>query len=187
MSAFSLPKISAAMAAESSVLPTPVFPINMNDPMGRRGFFRPILPRRIERATADIASLCPTTLFFRFSSRFRRRVFSSSRIFSTGIPVHSVTTSAISDLLTVTGSPSASVLVCCCSSFSCFFSCVSLSLTAAASSKFCLSIAFTFCSDRSESLASIAEARGLGVQLFILCFAAASSIRSIALSGRNLS
>ncbi len=45
--AFSLPNIASANALQSSVLPTPVGPRKINEPMGRSGSLRPTLPRRI--------------------------------------------------------------------------------------------------------------------------------------------
>ena len=45
----------------SSVLPTPVGPLNSSVAMGRLGFFRPLLARMMARAVASTASSCPIT------------------------------------------------------------------------------------------------------------------------------
>ena len=54
--AFSSPNIAAAKALQSSVLPTPVGPKKMNEPMGFFGSLSPTLPRRIALETASTAS-----------------------------------------------------------------------------------------------------------------------------------
>lgn len=54
--AFSSPNIAAASALQSSVLPTPVGPRKINEPIGRLGSLRPTLPRRIALATELTAS-----------------------------------------------------------------------------------------------------------------------------------
>ena len=51
----------AASALVSSVLPTPVGPRNMNEPIGRFGSCRPARARRTAVETALTASPCPTT------------------------------------------------------------------------------------------------------------------------------
>ena len=53
---FSSPKSASARALHSSVLPTPVGPRKMNEPMGRFGSFRPARARRIARETDLTAS-----------------------------------------------------------------------------------------------------------------------------------
>ena len=59
--AFSSSKRNDASARASSVLPTPVGPRNMNDPIGRLGSDKPARLRRIALATTVTAASCPTT------------------------------------------------------------------------------------------------------------------------------
>ena len=65
----SSPKSASPSALHSSVLPTPVGPRKMNEPMGRLGSFRPARARRTARATAFTASSWPTTRLCSVSSR----------------------------------------------------------------------------------------------------------------------
>ena len=53
---FSSPNIHSASALARSVLPTPVGPTNMNEPIGLLGSLSPALALRIARATAETAS-----------------------------------------------------------------------------------------------------------------------------------
>ncbi len=86
---------NAASALVSSVLPTPVGPRNMNEPIGRFGSCRPARARRTAVATACTASSWPTTRFASASSILRILSRSPSSILSTGTPVHRDTTPAI--------------------------------------------------------------------------------------------
>ena len=52
---------NSASARASSVLPTPVGPRKMNEPIGRFGSFRPARARRTARVTVEIASSWPMT------------------------------------------------------------------------------------------------------------------------------
>ncbi len=61
MSASSLPNMNSARALASSVLPTPVGPRKMNEPIGRLGSLRPARARRTARETVPIASSWPIT------------------------------------------------------------------------------------------------------------------------------
>ena len=90
----------SANALASSVLPTPVVPKNINDPIGRRSSCNPARLRRIASATASIASSCPTILLCNSSSRLRSFSRSLCSIFLTGIPVALATLSAISSAST---------------------------------------------------------------------------------------
>ena len=56
MSASSLPNMNSASARASSVLPTPVGPMKMNEPIGRLGSFSPARARRTARLIVSIAS-----------------------------------------------------------------------------------------------------------------------------------
>lgn len=54
-------RAAAVRTLVSSVLPTPVGPAKSMAAMGRRGSLRPERARRIARATAPTASVCPIT------------------------------------------------------------------------------------------------------------------------------
>ena len=90
------PNIASAKVFANSVLPTPVGPKNKNEPIGRRGSFKPLLARRIERAIALTASDCPMTRLCSTDSKLIKRSLSFFSICWRGIPVHWETTSAIS-------------------------------------------------------------------------------------------
>jgi hypothetical protein len=61
ISAVSSSNRNAASALVSSVLPTPVGPRNMNEPIGRFGSWSPARARRTAVETASTASRCPMT------------------------------------------------------------------------------------------------------------------------------
>ena len=90
----------AANALASSVLPTPVVPKKINEPMGLLGSESPALLLRIASDIAPMASSCPTTRWCNSPSRFSNFSRSLCNILCTGIPVHLLTTSAISSLVT---------------------------------------------------------------------------------------
>ena len=102
--AFSSLKRTSANDLQSSVFPTPVGPRNRNEPMGRSGSCKPLRLRRTALATAETASVCPTTRSCRRSSSCSSFCFSVSIMRDTGTPVQALTTSAISS--SVTFSPS---------------------------------------------------------------------------------
>ena len=94
--AFSVSNRYSASALASSVLPTPVGPRNRKLPIGRLGSDRPARLRRMAPATADTASSWPTTRSCSLSSRSTSFSISPCIILLTGMPVHVLTTSAIS-------------------------------------------------------------------------------------------
>ena len=102
-------KRNQAKAFVSSVLPTPVGPRNINDPIGRWGSCNPARARRTAFTTALTASACPTTRSPRHASILLSFSRSASSIFATGTPVQRETTPAISSArtfsLTITASP----------------------------------------------------------------------------------
>src|ERR1035438_563013 len=55
-------KRNSASARASSVLPTPVVPIKINEPIGLFASCKPVRDLLIALDTADTASFCPTTL-----------------------------------------------------------------------------------------------------------------------------
>ena len=85
---------NAASALVSSVLPTPVGPRNMNEPIGRFGSCRPARARRTAVDTAVTASFWPTTRLASSLSIFSSLSRSPSSILSTGTPVQRDTTCA---------------------------------------------------------------------------------------------
>ena len=84
-----------ASALVSSVLPTPVGPRNMNEPIGRFGSCRPARARRTAVETALTASSWPMTRLAIASSMRSSLSFSPSSILSTGTPVQRETTPAM--------------------------------------------------------------------------------------------
>ena len=99
--AFSSPKSASASALDNSVLPTPVGPKNIKEPIGLFGSFKPTRPRLIAFASIVTASSCPMTLFFKVSSNPKRRWDSLWLIRVTGIFVQEETTAATSFSVTV--------------------------------------------------------------------------------------
>ena len=95
INASSLSNMYLANARASSVLPTPVGPKKMKDPIGFFGSFKPTLLRWIAFVTFPIASGWPTTIAFISSPMRRSFCVSASTIRFTGIPVIMLTTSAI--------------------------------------------------------------------------------------------
>ena len=94
--ASSSPNRNSASVRASSVLPTPDGPRKMNEPVGRFGSLMPARARRIDFATATIASSWPTTRLCSSSSMRTSRADSASVSLKTGMPVHIETMSAIS-------------------------------------------------------------------------------------------
>ena len=90
----------SASAFANSVLPTPVVPRKIKEPIGLRASCKPARLLRMASATASIASSCPTTLLCSSSSRFNNFSFSLCNIFETGMPVDFATASAISSAST---------------------------------------------------------------------------------------
>src|SRR5581483_3477945 len=124
MSESSSPKRNSASVRARSVLPTPEGPRKMNEPVGRFGSLMPARARRIDFATATIASSCPTTRLCSSSSMRMSRCDSASVSLKTRMPVHMETMSAISSSPT-SGCSSRFSALRHCSSSSRFF-CVSL-------------------------------------------------------------
>ena len=178
---------NSASVRASSVLPTPDGPRKMNEPVGRFGSLIPARERRIDLETETIASCWPITRLCSSSSILISRWVSASVSLKTGMPVHMETTSAISSS-PISGCSSDSE-VCHCSSSSRFF-CVSfrsLSRRLAAFSNSWASIASSFSLRTFSISSSSSRYRGGAVIVRMRMREAASSIRSIALSGRCLS
>ena len=177
----------------SSDLPTPVGPEKMKEATGRLGFFRPVRARRMARDTATTASSWPTRRLCSVSSMAIRRALSSEDTLSTGMPVHMPTMEAMSFSVTVGPVPTssasaaaASLLVALMAAI-CALSSISRSRSEPAFSKSWprTAASFSFSSARS-SLSSSRAASGTAA----CCSRTrlpASSIRSMALSGRKRS
>src|SRR5437764_66670 len=93
--ASSLSKRKRASWRASSVLPTPVGPRKMNDPIGRRASLRPARARRTAWEMTLTASSWPIRRAWMSSSIRSRRVDSSSTRRETGTPVQELTISAM--------------------------------------------------------------------------------------------
>ena len=183
---FSSPNWASAKALLSSVLPTPVGPKNKNEPIGLLGSFIPALALLIAVAIDLIASSCPTTLLCKILSIFNNFSASSSSILFTGIPVHIETISAITSSFTVSFSLFELFQVSLTCS-NCSFNFLCSSLTLAAFSKFWHLTASSFSLFILSILSSNSLISSGGVFSFSLTLEPASSIKSIALSGKNLS
>ena len=96
----SLSKRASESALASSVLPTPVGPRKMNEPIGLFSSLSPALARSIASDTAWIPSSCPITRLCRISGSLRSLSLSVSTSLLTGMPVHEEMTSAISSSVT---------------------------------------------------------------------------------------
>ena len=173
-----------ASALASSVLPTPVGPRKMKDPSGRRGSLSPILPRRIALATASTALSCPIMRSFKILSKFSSFLLSSLSSCFTGIPVHEVTISAMLSFVTTSALPSLDFCHAVFSSSSFLRNACSSSRNRAASSKFCALMASSLLFESSSMVFSMFFISGGEVKLEIRMREAASSTRSMALSGR---
>ena len=180
-------KISEANIFASWVLPTPVCPRKIKDPIGLSGAFKPDLFLWIAFTIFSTAFFCPINFLDILSDKRFNLFFSDLTILVTGMFVIIETTSAIFCSLTVIllFLESSFHLFCASSnSFSTFFS---SSRSLAASSYFCF---FTteFFSRRTSSSFFSKSTMFLGtVILLIWTLEPASSKASIALSGKNLS
>ena len=98
--AFSSSNRNSASARDSSVLPTPVGPRKMNEPIGRFGSCNPARARRTAFETALIATSWSTTRWCSCSSNFTSFWRSPSCNRETGMCVQLETTSAMSSSVT---------------------------------------------------------------------------------------
>ena len=154
----------------------------MNDPTGRLGSLSPERARRMASEIALIASSCPIIRSCRRSSIWSNFWVSDSNSCVTGIPVHWLITSAISSASTTSSSLfSASQADCLWLKVSSSFSRSDFSLTASSYSRSRLAFSSS-ANNRSISLRSCLRSSGREYKA-TRSFAAASSIKSIALSG----
>ncbi len=159
----------------------------MNEPIGRLGSFKPALARRTAFETALTASSWPIRREWRISSSFNSRSVSVSASLETGTPVQLDTTFPISSTVT-------SLFSFPCFSFQLFFvfstssrSFCSASRKEAAFSNSWLWTAASFSFLMLSSFASNSFRFGGVVKERRRTFEPASSIKSIALSGRKRS
>ena len=89
-------KRNSARARAVSVLPTPVGPRKIKEPMGRLGSLRPARERRMALATMPSAASWPTTRSRKRSSIVMSFFTSPSSMRETGMPVHLLTILAMS-------------------------------------------------------------------------------------------
>ena len=183
----SSPKSASASALHSSVLPTPVGPRKMKEPMGRWGSLRPARARRMARATDFTASCWPTTRSCSTFSRLINRFDSSSVSLDTGTPVQAATIWATSSSPTIS-----TLLLRLCSQALrradiSFCNSFLRSRRCAAFSKSSSATASSVSLFSASSFACCCRMSGGAVKACMRTREAASSIRSMALSGRNRS
>ncbi|BAS06913.1 hypothetical protein AHiyo4_03350 [Arthrobacter sp. Hiyo4] len=159
----------------------------MNEPPGRLGSFRPARVRRIAWDRDLMASFWPTTRLCSSSSIFSRRVDSSSVSLKTGMPVELANTSAIRSSSTSEMSSMPPDFQWRSFSERSVMSFCSLSRREAAPSKSCASMADSFSIFSLAIRSSMAFSSGGAVIRRMRNRAPASSIRSMALSGRKRS
>ncbi len=175
---------NCARALASSVLPTPVGPAKMNEPAGRFGSLSPTRARRMERLSADTASSCPMMRLWSSDSMLISFLDSACVSLNTGMPVVCEITSAMTSSSTTiftSDSPSRhadSFSLRSASSFSC------LSRSSAAFSKSWSLMAWSFSLASLATFASSSLSSGGAVRRRMRRRAPASSIKSMALSGR---
>ena len=183
----SSPKRNSAKVRASSVLPTPEGPRNTNEPVGRFGSLRPARERRIALEIISTAACWPMTRLWSSSSMRISFCVSASVSLKTGIPVHIETMSAISSSPIAGRSPSSPASQASSSSRFLAISLRSSSRRPAAFSNSWSSIAVSLARRASSiSFSSSRYTGGADIDL-IRMRDAASSTRSIALSGRKRS
>ncbi len=179
-------RYSASIFAKC-VLPTPVGPKKINDPIGRFGSFNPARVLRIAFVIVSTALSWPITTFLKWSSIWSSFSDSLLAILWTGIPVIIATTSAISSSFTFATFVSSfrSHLFRSKISSSCSWRSTSLNF-AALSKSWC----FAYCSfsNRIFSIRCSSSKISFGTTILeIWTREPVSSKTSIALSGKNLS
>ena len=181
--ASSLPNRVRARERHSWVLPTPVGPSRRKQPTGRRGSFSPSRPRRMALATVWAAWSWPSRSRHRAVSSPARAFRSASSGSHTGTPVHWDSTARMC------ASPTDRGACCFCQrrrpASSSRRKSPSASRSMAASSKSCLRMAWASCRPAWTARSSSCRSSGGRARADSRAWAAASSTRSMALSGRN--
>ena len=175
---------NSASALESSVLPTPDGPRKMNEPAGRFGSFRPERERRMALESAVTASSWPMMRSCRTPSIRKSFSVSASVRLLTGTPVDMDTTSAMSSTVTFCTVLEVSSSHCFSASSRSFFRASSSSRSSAARSKFWSPMARSFSARHFRSFSSKSRSSLGSVMLRMRMRAPASSMTSMALSGR---
>ena len=178
---------SFARTLANWVLPTPVWPKKINEPIGLFGSFNPARFLWMDFAIFITASSCPITLPLISSGSLANLLLSVCAIRFTGIPVIIETTSATLSSVTVTLLSFASFSHCSCAIAKSFSICFSSSRSLAASSYFCFLTTVFFSSRTSSNFFSNSKIC-LGTSILIIWTREPDSSKaSIALSGRNRS
>ena len=186
MRACSSPNRNSASVRASSVLPTPDGPRKMNEPAGRFGSLMPARARRMARLVAVMAASWPMTRLCSSSSMRSSFCVSASVSLNTGMPVHIETMSAISSS-PMDGRGASSAFHSSSRSRFLFVRRRSVSRRFAAFSNSCASMAASL-SLRTPSISSSSSRYdGGAVMVRMRMRLPASSMRSMALSGRNRS
>ena len=185
--ASSSPNRNSASVRASSVLPTPDGPRKTKEPVGRFGSLRPARERRIAFETTSIAWCWPMTRLCSSSSIRISFWVSASVSLKTGMPVHIETMSAISSSPIDGRSPPSPDSQASSSSRFLLVRRRSVSRSCAAFSNSWFSIAASL-SRRVVSISSSSSRYTGGEDIDLMRMReAASSMRSIALSGRKRS
>ena len=155
-------------------------------PIGRFGSFSAARERRRALAITEVASCCPTTCLRKYCSNSRSFLFSPSSILASGMPVHEDTTAIMSSSPTSTTLSSSDFFHAFTISSFCETRDFSVSRKAAAASKRWSRMASSFCC-RTEFIFSVSSFTSAGRSISLIrALLPASSMTSIALSGRNL-
>ena len=187
INASSLSNNSLARVFANWVLPTPVCPRNINEPIGFLGSFKPARFRWIDFTTLSIALSWPIILFLTIEVSLDNLLLSDCFSLFKGIPVIIDTTSAMLSSLTISLFFLHSSSHCACAELSLFSIIFSLSLKLAASSYFWFFTALFLLSFMSSNSASNSSICGGTSKLVKCTLEPASSKASIALSGKCLS
>ncbi len=178
---------SLAKTFANCVFPTPVWPKKINEPIGRLGSFNPARFLWIERAILITASFWPITLLSISSGSLANLLLSVCAIRFTGIPVIIETTSATLSSVTWIRLLFASSSHCSWAIAKSFSRRFSSSRSLAASSYFCFLTTAFFNSLMSSNWRSKSKIF-LGTSMLVMWTREpASSIASIALSGKKRS
>ena len=177
-------KSSSPRHFASCVFPTPVWPKNINDPIGLLGSFKPVWFLCIALTTDLMALSWPIILFLRFFSRLISNSWLSSLELVIGTPEISEITSIIFSSSTISLFFFSSLSHSSCSDSNSFSILFSSSLSLAASSYFWFFTTEFFFSLTSSNFFSRLMIFS-GTSMLVICtLEPASSIASIALSGK---
>ncbi len=178
---------SRAITLANCVFPTPVWPKNINEPIGLLGSLRPALLRWMDLAILFTASSCPITFPLISSGSLASLLLSVCAMRFTGIPVIIETTSATLSSVTWIRLVLDSSSHCSWAMANSFSMRFSSSRSLAASSYF-WRFTTEFLSSRTSSNWRSKSRICLGTSIFVICtLEPTSSKASIALSGKKRS